>query len=58
MTLPEGVKADWDLRKLTPQQIESDTKSLIDSLQKMVDGVAAVPLEQATYDTILKVRIQ
>lgn len=55
MSAPEGVRCNWNLTQCSPEQIQKDTLTLIADLQKLADQSGTVPLDQATYDTVVKV---
>lgn len=55
MAKPQGMIGDWDLTKCSPQQISDDTDKLISNLQELSDKAVAVPVEEASYDTVVKV---
>ena len=55
MAIPTGVVGCWDLTKCTPKQIQDDTRQLITDLGKLADQSGSVPLDQVTYETVVKV---
>lgn len=55
--VPQGINGIYDFRKITPEYIEKETDALIDKQRAVYDTVGSLPLDQVTYDNVIKVII-
>lgn len=56
MPVPQGISGIYDFRKITPEYIEKETDALINKQRAVFDTVGSLPLDQVTYDNVIKVR--
>ena len=53
--MPEsGIRADWDMRLYSPEDIPKQVSSLIERSRLIYDKIAAVPDLEVTFDNVIK----
>lgn len=54
--MPEsGIRADWDMRLYSPEDIPNQVKDLIERSRAIYDRVASVANSEVTYDNVIKI---
>ncbi|XP_068207968.1 thimet oligopeptidase-like isoform X1 [Palaemon carinicauda] len=54
MPTPQGIHGLYDFRRATPEGIIKDTDALITQQRAVYDQIAELPIENVTYDNVIK----